>query len=211
MNLHIIYNRGILGDLKKLKFDHTSFILNYINSVWDYDGEGSRESIIHLIFDSDVTTLRAVINNPFYTRAPSNKRSCCLPLRFLRPSKSHPTGGVSDKLEETRAHAVYIYRVRRTSSVVFNSIRLTFTIGMLLYPVCTATTKTAAHTAPHRLDNQIRFLPTLLQTRHYAQTEFPLHFVPETTFHPFRNRETYLFIFLFSHPQFSFSRHYTLS
>lgn len=104
MNLYIIYNLGILGELKKLEFDHTSFILNYIYGIY---GDGRRESIIHLIFDSDVTTLRAVINNPFYTRAPCSKRSCCLPLRFLRPSKSHPTGGVSDKLEETRAHAVY--------------------------------------------------------------------------------------------------------
>lgn len=98
-----------------------------------------------------------------------------------------------------------VYRVRRTSSIVFIEIH-TITVVMLLYPVCATTKTAAAHAAPHHSDNQIRFLPTPLQTRHYAQTEFPLHFVPETNFHPFRNRETYLFIFIFSHPQFSFSQ-----
>lgn len=98
-----------------------------------------------------------------------------------------------------------VYRVRRTSSIVFIEIH-TITVVMLLYPVCATMKTAAANAAPHHSDNQIHFLPIPLQTRHYAQTEFPLHFVPETTFHPFRNRETYLFIFIFSHPQFSLSQ-----
>jgi len=107
-----------------------------------------------------------------------------------------------------------VYRVRRTSPIVFIVIH-TLTAGMLLYPVCVTTKTAASHTAPHHSDNQIRFLPTPLQTRHYAQTEFPLHFVPKTTFHPFRNRETYLFIFIFLPPPPIFpqpvSHHYTLA
>lgn len=119
---------------------------------------------------------------------------------------------VSDKLEETCAHVMYTGCVE-SPRLFLTRIVLCLPPGYYytLYTCICATTKTAAHTAPHRLDNQIRFLPTPLQTRHYAQTEFPLHFVPETTFHPFRNRETYLFIFIFSHPQFPFSRHFTLA
>jgi len=92
--------------------------------------------------------------------------------------------------------------VRRTSSIVFNANHFTFATGILLYPVYARLRRRQSHTAPHRLDNQIRFLPTPLQTRHYAQTEFPLHFVPETTFHPLEiARRIYLFLF-FPTPNF---------
>lgn len=39
------------------------------------------------------------------------------------------------------------------------------------------------------------FPPTHLRTHHYAESEFPLHFVPGTTFHPLKNREMYLFFY----------------
>jgi hypothetical protein len=37
------------------------------------------------------------------------------------------------------------------------------------------------------------FPPTRLRMHHYAESEFPLHFVSGTTFHPLKNREMYLF------------------
>jgi len=64
-----------------------------------------RGSIIHLIFGSDVKTLRAVINNPFYTPAPRTASALVYPCDFLGRAKVTPPA-VLFSFRETCTHVV---------------------------------------------------------------------------------------------------------